>query len=385
MSAIETILMYVDCPETDFSDLASAVNERLGDLGPQFTQTPDSADSSSLTILTGGDLQVELRVDDMPLPAERFQHAMDSPLSAPFQGMLSDILFRHRKSISVSVFSTQPMSRMSAESYLTLLRVTHAAATCVAQWQRPAAVLWAQSNQLITGAQYAQLADDNTPWALFAQARVFSKSTAPQDKRRQGLRLDEAAQFIDRPILFVENDFDIEHSYAAALSFLRHAVETGAPIPDGDTFGQQEGYAISVKHCPPSAQLPSGHFELALIDLPRPELAMQADTADTVADHNGMDLPGPADLTPDPVRLHQAERRRSLAISYLMLLLVPPVGLLLLLSNLIFGSNAARTGLIASTSVALVILVGAFTFLQLPAQKVATLSNTTISTERLAD
>ena len=54
-----------------------------------------------------------------------------------------------------------------------------------------------------------------------------------------------------------------------------------------------------------------------------------------------------------------------------MLLVMPPIGLLLLVSNALFGVNPWRTGVIATASVALALVVGAYTFLSYVGQETA--------------
>jgi len=322
-------------------------------------------------------MQIVISLRPQPLAADSFLHALESPLSTPFKGMLGDMLLRHKAHVMVSVIPTDSTGEASKTKEILALRVAHAASTLVAEWHQPGAVHWRQSNQLITGAQYQGLADDATPWALFAQARGFSATHAPEGKRRVGVRLDEATALIGRPIVFRESDLPFDRSYACALSFLRHAVETGSPIPDSHTFGPEGGDVILVSHKEPTEELPDGFFELIAIEI-KPEkepelLEMATNTLETnMTDRSRTESDGY-----DPVIVdHRKERTRSLVISYVMLATIPPVGLFLLISNLFFGANAARTGLIASTSVAAALLVGVFTFLNIEGQAVASLDKT---------
>lgn len=387
MASIETALLYVDHPAPAFGHICDTLNARLGPFGINFAKT--GTDSDTNIVLAGSGMQVVISVQDQPLPADGFMHSMESPLSAPFQGVLSEILFRHKSCVLVTVLPDARAEEIPATERLNNLRVAHAVGSLVAQWHKPAAVHWRQSNQLITGVQYQSLSNDVTPWALFAQARVFSTSVAPEGKRRFGVRLDEASEFLGRPILFQACDLDIDQSYALALSFLRHSVDSGEPIPDGHTFGPEGGDVVTVTHRAPSDSQPQGCFELDVIPAqsdtsPGPNSVFRKDRAsDTQA-------PLPADfaheIANDITAGKRKERTRSLAISYLMLLIIPPVGVFLLVSNLFFGVNGSRTGLIAATSVAITVLIGAYTFLNMQADDIALLDRaTTITSGVLSD
>lgn len=390
MRIIETALLYVDHPAFAFDHICDALNAQLksGDSGIDIGFTADTCAriSANKTVFSGAGLQVEISPCPRPLPADGFMHALDSPLSAPFQGQLGDMLFRHKAHVMVTI-RPQTGDGFSRDNRLIALRVAHMAATLVARWHQPAALHWRQSNQLITGAQYRGLADDPTPWALFARAQVFSATLAPEGKRCTGIRLDGVKSLIGRPILFGASELPFEQSYALALAFLRHAVQTGTPIPHGHSFGPEGSHTVSVAHIPASDENPDGYYELTAIDIIKDRTTMPPISA---ARHPEPDmtvsLPEPVNLAEEIARDHHKERTRSLAISYMMLVILPPIGLLLLLSNLFFGANAARTGLIASTSVAVVLLIGAFTFLNITGEDVANLENgTPITTLTLTD
>lgn len=372
MQTVETALLYVDHPEPDFANLCDTLNERMKPFDICFEAAQTKRKGNAVFTATG--LQLEISANSRPLPADQFDHALDSPLSAPFQGTLSDMLFRHKTHVLVTVLQTNLRDIHKTDGMITALRAAHAASACVAEWHAPAAVHWRQSNQLITGAQYHHLNADPTPWALFAHARIFTQTHSPDGTRLVGLRLTEAEALIGRPILFLANERPLEHSYASALSFLRNAVENGEPLPDGHSFGPADGDVTRVHHRDASDKYSQGYYELSAvsknIDAATPPKGMFGDRQ---ASDLTVKLPQPVNLANEVAQDHHRERTRSLAISYLMLVIVPPIGLLLLISNLFFGANAARTGLIASTSVAAVVLVGAFTFLNITSEEVATL------------
>ena len=370
MKPIETVLLFVGNPTLALEHFAETLNKRLAPLNIQLKKT--TSESGIQATFTARGMQVSLAAVSSPLPADAFLGALDSPLSRPMRGILADTLFRHNRHMIVTVSPDHAQNAGMAVDKLALLRVVHAAATQLAQWHQPAAVHWRQSNQLLTGRQYLCLADEVTPWALFAHAKIKFAGRPDQSARSHGLRLDEAEDFIGRPIIFHATDRPLEEIHAAALSFLRHGFETGSPIPDGHTFGPEGGNMVRVWHRPPSQDLPVGRFELTAIDTPV-EAAVQgsASLADQATATPSVTVPAEQIAAQSGVE-EPRDQTRSLAVSFLMLVIMPPIGALLLILNLIFGANAWRTGFVASASVVFALALGAYTFLNFNAE------NTTI-------
>ncbi len=182
--------------------------------------------------------------------------------------------------------------------------------------------------------------------------------------RLHGIQLDEAADFIGRPIKFVETHYQLDQIHAAALSFLRHAVDTGTPIPDGQTFGPEGGSVFKVTHRETSDGFPDGIFELSVVHSDADKargVAARPPRAKIYAKSVPLPPMQPLDGIAPP---NPRERTRSMAISYLMLVILPPVGAILLMSNAIFGSNVWRTGVVALASVAFAVIVGSYTFMK---------------------
>ncbi len=371
MKPIETVLLFVGNPTLALEHFAETLNQRLAPLDIQLEKS--ASEPGVLAAFTAPGMQVSISAVSSPLPAESFSGALESPLSRPMRGILADTLFRHNRHMIVTVSPDLAQNAGMTVDKLALLRVAHATATLLAQWHQPAAVHWRQSNQLLTGRQYLCLADEVTPWALFAHAKVKFAGQPDQSPRSHGLQLDEAVDFIGRPIIFHETDRPLEEIHAAALSFLRHGFETGTPIPDGHTFGPEGGDMVRVWHRPPSQDLPFGRFELTAIDTPV-EATIGA-SAPLASQHTAAP---PVTVPSEQIAARSSDdeprdQTRSLAVSFLMLVILPPIGALLLILNLIFGANAWRTGFIASASVVFALVLGAYTFLNFNAEKTAIL------------
>ena len=369
MPTVEATLLYSDPSLPALDTLRDALNASLARLGVQVESTDDKDQTQAA--YSSRDWQIVLSDSAVPLAAETLHGAMDSILSQSMIGGLAETLRHHAGHVKVTVLPfgqpTTPATWLAAQ------RVAHAAASVVAAMREPAALLWHPAHQLVTGGQYAQMATDPTPWTLFASAR----QARTQSPGRSTLRIDNAADFIGRPILFPETGLPVDQAYAAALAFLRHAVETGAPIPDGHSFGPEDGYLVKVTHATATEAQPMGSFVLrSLAAGKRP--GTDSDTAPP--------LPAALQLSDELVLDQTRERTRSFAISFLMLVLLPPVGLLLLFMNGLSRPNAAKTGLIAMTALAIAMVLGAYVFLNMGDEDTAALHQpVAIDVKRLAD
>jgi len=386
MKSVETALLFAGHTGFEAARLGAALNAQLADTDIQLEEI--CPHSGADVMFRGPGLTLAITEHATPLAAGSFAGALESPLSKPVAGMLTETLARHDRHILVQVTANGPHSRA-----LSMLQTAHAATSVLAGRYRAAAVHWRQSNQLLTGAQYRGLAGDISPWALFAQAQIAGPPAAratdsaenpaqdpPQTHpQTQTLTLPQAGQFIGRPIRFITSDQPLDQVHAAALSFLRHAVETGSPIPDGHSFGPKGGPRYLVSHIAPSAQFPDGIYDLSVVsrdadktpDGPARPSGVTNLIRDMIGAPQTPSVPASA-LSPVPPR---RERTRAMAIGYLMLVLMPPVGAILLLSNALFGSNAWRTGLAATAVVALAMVVGAYTFLNIAGPRTTLVSD----------
>ena len=84
-------------------------------------------------------------------------------------------------------------------------------------------------------------------------------------------------------------------------------------------------------------------------------------------------VPEAVKLDEHPTRSEESERTRSMAISYVMLVLLPPVGVVLMFLNAFARPSTARTGLIAMIVLAILMVIGAYTFLNLDTKRTAAL------------
>ncbi|MGR3291244.1 MAG: hypothetical protein ACU0C9_08640 [Paracoccaceae bacterium] len=360
MKSVEVALLFVGNPSLALEHFTESLAERLAQQDIEVEEV--CPESGALVSFRAAGTLVSITACATPLAADSFRGALESPLSKPVIGLLAETLARHSRHIKVSV-SMPDRGHAKGTTLLKRLKIAHATTVLLTEWHMPAAVHWKQSNQLLTGSQYLQLSTDAEPWALFAQARVTYGGEQDQMVRPHGIHLDDALDFIGRPIRFVESQLPLDEIHAAALSFLRHAVETGDPIPDGHTFGPKAGRVYRVTYVDACEDMPLGNYELSVVSTDADKtLGDPARSPEVVL--SGRDLPLAARLSMAGVSApHPRERTRSMAISYIMLVIMPPVGAILLMSNAIFGSNVWRTGVVAVASVAVAVLVGTYSFM----------------------
>lgn len=103
------------------------------------------------------------------------------------------------------------------------------------------AVHWVQSNQLVPGEAFEEMAKLSAPGPLHIHPYLFGKADGPDGKARVGIRSFGARHFIGREILIEPSELPWAANYDTVLAFLRVAtIDKGYVIPDGDTFGPED-------------------------------------------------------------------------------------------------------------------------------------------------
>ncbi len=257
MKPIEIAFLFAGAQAPKLDGFAAGMSAHLDAAG--LALSPREEPVRNEIRLTGPAMDLHLSLHHLPLPAESFAHALGSPISRPQTGLLADIVLRHRRHmvLTLNPRAGEGVRPDCRETTLAALRVAHAAATVLARRYAPRAVHWRLSNQLLTGAQYLELAHEPLPWALLARARLL-----PGPAGTAGLQLDDATGLLAGPVLLRAGHRPAEEMHAAALSFLRHAIEHGAPVPDGHRFGRKGGEMLVVRRRAPRPGLPQGGHEL---------------------------------------------------------------------------------------------------------------------------
>ncbi len=389
MQSAETVLLFTRKPNFETVLSEPVWIEHCKAL--MLTEQIEDAQTRTVSYCGGG-MIVTIARRDAPLGAAHFAGALDSALSRTCRPALSQALSQHNYHLALRVSYT---TDTGDNDWLLLLQMAHALTVLLSGLTDPAAVYWRQSNQLLTGAQYKALCEVATPWALFAHARVQvlepAEAGGADDRPSRGasggallhrLTMPNVASLIGRPIEFEPTSLPINTAHSAALSFLRYVVESGEDFADGDSFGPEGGPWFTVRTTEPTAAMPNGSYLIAQA-ADTPEAPAGAQARATVVDAAQADMPcccdgdapatGPAADASAPVdgadtgaapgqELADTERKRSLALGFLMLVIMPPVGAFLMLSNALFGSSTWRTGIVAAAALTLAMLLGAYTF-----------------------
>jgi hypothetical protein len=127
----------------------------------------------------------------------------------------------------------------------------------------PLAVHWAQSDMLLTGEAFEQLAQDATlPGPLHIHPMLFGPPPAPGEDALVGIRTLGARHWLGREVVIEPHVLPWATNFEAILAFVRIAArQEGRLVPDGETFAPDDrGLSYRVAH----------HDEGAIIDSPDP-------------------------------------------------------------------------------------------------------------------
>jgi hypothetical protein len=103
-------------------------------------------------------------------------------------------------------------------------------------------VHWTQSNLLLPPATFDTFAAAGAPGPLSVHPFLFGKAKGASGKPEIGIRTFGVRHFIGREILIEPNVLPWAANFETILAFMRVAmVEKGYIIPDGDTFGPEDG------------------------------------------------------------------------------------------------------------------------------------------------
>jgi hypothetical protein len=113
-------------------------------------------------------------------------------------------------------------------------------------------VHWTQSNQLLRPEAFAAFADERPPGMLHVHPFLFAGGDSADGKPQAEILTFGARHFIGREIRVPPSPIDWFDNFQTILAFLRVAtMENGYIVPDGDTFGTDNGeISCLVRHVP---------------------------------------------------------------------------------------------------------------------------------------
>ncbi len=121
-----------------------------------------------------------------------------------------------------------------------------------AEDSHPSVVHWTQSNQLFPGERWDALAEPEAPSLIHLHPYLFGPREPASGKPLLGIRTFGARHFIGHELLLQPHEIDWSENLEAMLAFMRVALaEGGYLIPDGDSFGPEDGsLSYRVHHRP---------------------------------------------------------------------------------------------------------------------------------------
>lgn len=216
----------------------------------------------------GGEVMITLEYIDGPAKAEVFRQPVESAITRIYCPDMPERLTRHRSHILINVSygalsSTPEIDKMLDQiGYVrpgtTLAQFRRRIEVCtllsrLAQDDSPASVVhWTQSNQLFPGEMFEMIAQGAPPGPLHIHPYLYGGGHSRDGKALAGIRTFGAGHFIDREIRIEPSVLPWSANYETVLAFLRVATaQNGYIIPDGDTFGPEDGsLSYRVRHIP---------------------------------------------------------------------------------------------------------------------------------------
>ncbi len=344
MEPVQSALLFVNAPSITFETLITTLDRRAAFLDQTFVREL-TTDSDQLG-LTSKDYQISIAWGHSTLPDSSFYGALDNLISEPFDQILSAKVNDHAHYLVISVNWIGETARENiAQTRLQQLQMAHVITTLMAEWHQPQAVHWRASNQLLTGAQYLTTATERTPWALFVRATLDANSRSLHLTGTDGLCGDFVIQ-IDQTTIALDK------AHAISLAFLREVITDGASATT-KSFQASTGDVVLVHQAP--AQDPEGRIVLRLVPWRTAQEQIEP-VAEPFVPAAGIDRLKSAlgDIEPARAPDHTYQAKW---LSYIMMLLMPPLGLALMISNTLLGPSLFRSGIMTLGSLTLAMLV----------------------------
>jgi hypothetical protein len=238
---------------------------------------PESKAGTFYRLYGGDQLMITLEYLDTPAAPEVFQQALASTITGLLCPDARQRIMRNRSHILINVshgvlggvahdpriagFLQQVGIREghSLAQFRRRLEVLALLARMVGDLEVPQLVHWTQSNQIIPGERFDDFAAAPAPSPLHVHAYLFGDAGTGA----VGIRTFGAGHFIGREVIVEPSTIPWSANFETILSFLRIAtMEGGYIIPDGDSFGPEDG-SLSYRALHRAAEAD----EVALIEL----------------------------------------------------------------------------------------------------------------------
>ncbi|HEY0621739.1 hypothetical protein [Sphingomonas sp.] len=231
--------------------------------GAQFN-VPEAKPGAFYRLFGGDELMLTFEYLDHPANMEVFRPSLTSAVTGILCPDIRERLMRNRAHILINVshgvlgnspeltrlMATigRPMEGASLPQFVRRLEIAALASRIALDHVPAQAVHWVQSDQLIPGEKFDAYAGAPPPGPLHIHPFLFGDAAAG----KVGIRTFGARHFVGREIRIEPSTLPWAANYETILAFLRIAlVKNGYVIPDGDTFGPEDGsLSYRVTHLP---------------------------------------------------------------------------------------------------------------------------------------
>ncbi|MCG6859122.1 MAG: hypothetical protein LJE67_13775 [Salaquimonas sp.] len=273
---IEAVLLYRDFDTVDPRKILDSLNFVLENAKIQFEMKQAEADGS-YCMMMGRGIYVQISQTHEPLALDGFAPALTSAHTSMIFPNAAVVVRHHKCRIFITVGSGVPvpgteelekklempdlLSQGKFESMLTICQVL---TRQMVRANKPQAIHWCQSDQIMTSDYFDKVSMDAFPMQLFVHPSYFSSRKEVNGTQVIGLRTYGAAHLIGKEVVFNEAPVPPGYLYARVVQFLEMARRSGEVIADGESFGESDREIIRVRHLPAEELDPNGRLELTL-------------------------------------------------------------------------------------------------------------------------
>ncbi|MEL6211519.1 MAG: hypothetical protein AAFR44_15330, partial [Pseudomonadota bacterium] len=181
-----------------------------------------------------------------PPPIEPFEGALASAITGILNPKMRERLASARTHLLLEVQqeSGDPdaPTRPAAEAFAERLETLALMARIATDHAEPSCIHWAQSDQLLDPQTFESFVTAGLPGPLHIHPHLFGEQAASGQSAMVGLRTFGAAHWLGCEVVMPPSALPWEAGFEGVLSFLHLAtMEGGYIIPDGDTFGTEDG------------------------------------------------------------------------------------------------------------------------------------------------
>lgn len=253
---IQAALLFdrrVDCLEAAVRSFMRIEEARSG---AKFN-VPEAKPGVFYRLFGGGELMITLEYVDHPANPAVFEQALASAVTGLICPDIRQRLVTSRShvliNVSHGVFGNDPqihqlLSQLdfpreghSLPQFRRRLEVCATIARLVCDDAPAQAIHWTQSNQLLPPEAFEAFAAAPVPSPLHVHPFLFGEAGG-SGEAKVGIRTFGMRHFIGREVLIEPNVLPWAANFETVLAFLRVAtIDNGYVIPDGDTFGPEDG------------------------------------------------------------------------------------------------------------------------------------------------